>query len=100
MSFALIIDICQALQKEGKKPTTALVKTRLPHPLPLAQVMKAIQMYQANPEIEIPQAKEEIVAPSKHCECSPYLQSLQQQIDQLRSQVTVLQAQVQDLSAE
>jgi len=97
MSYAIIIDICQSLTKEGKKPTTALVKTRLPHPLPLAQVLKGIQMFQANPNVEVSPPVEVKENMNGDCQCAPQLHALEQQISELRKQVTTLQVQVQAL---
>lgn len=53
MSIQQIILTCQQIQQSGKKPSTALVKAKLGASVPLATVIKGLQMYNANPEIEL-----------------------------------------------
>ena len=51
-----IILVAQQISNEGKTPTTALVKSRLPKNTPLAEIMQGVKLWKANPQqiIEIP----------------------------------------------
>lgn len=92
MSISSVIKICQNLTEEGKTPTTALVKMRLKHPLPLAQVLKGLQLYQANPNqnIDMPERTEE-PEKSSCCKCEEKIAALQQQLDAIKLELKALQ---------
>jgi hypothetical protein len=94
MSVSSVISICQKLTKEGKTPTTALVKMHLQSPLPLAQVLKGLQLFQANPNqaFEVPEHKEEPVQ-SACCNCGEKIAVLQRQLDAIKLELKALQEQ-------
>ncbi|MCW8996212.1 MAG: hypothetical protein OQK77_10415 [Psychromonas sp.] len=48
-----IILIAQQLSKEGKVPTTALIKSRLPKTVPLPAIIQGLKMWKENPHKEI-----------------------------------------------
>ena len=99
MSLHTVITVCQALTNEGKKPTTALVRSRLSSPLPLATVMKGIKSFNANPRVDIPapiKANEQ--SEEECCQCSKKVRELQAQVNKLSQSLTTLQAQVAALS--
>ena len=48
-----IILIAQQLSKEGKVPTTALIKARLPKDVPLPMIIQGLQKWKENPHKEI-----------------------------------------------
>ena len=48
-----IILVAQKLAKEGKTPTTALVKSRLPKNTPLAAIIQGLKLWKASPEQEV-----------------------------------------------
>lgn len=103
MSIHTIIDICKTLTKEGKKPSTALVKNKLKNPLPLAMIMKGIQMYVADPKVEIepmPIKEDEVceACPCAH-EWRVLFGQMQSQMHTLQNEVKALQVQVKALSA-
>lgn len=45
-----IILVAQKLAKEGKTPTTALVKSRLPKNTPLAAIMQGLKLWKESPD--------------------------------------------------
>lgn len=48
-----IILVAQKLAKEGKTPTTALVKSRLPKNTPLATIIQALKLWKASPDQDV-----------------------------------------------
>jgi hypothetical protein len=48
-----IILIAQQLSKEGKVPTTALLKARLPKDVPLPAIIQGLKLWKENPRKEI-----------------------------------------------
>jgi hypothetical protein len=52
-----IIAIAQQLSKEGKVPTTALLKARLPQNTPLPAIIQGLQMWKETPDKEITPTK-------------------------------------------
>ena len=48
--FDEIFTIANKLANQGKKPTVALVKTKLTQPLPLPQLIQAVKVWQHDPE--------------------------------------------------
>ncbi|WP_372881456.1 hypothetical protein [Psychromonas sp.] len=48
-----IILIAQQIAKEGKIPTTALIKARLPKNVPLPAIIQGLKMWNDNPDKEI-----------------------------------------------
>ena len=44
----MIIRICENLVKVGKKPSIGLVKTKLTAKVPLAEIIRAIQVFESN----------------------------------------------------
>ena len=51
MSDQEIYQIASRLAAENKVPSTALIKARLSKSLPLAQIIKGLQRWQANPSL-------------------------------------------------
>lgn len=47
-----IILIAQQLSKEGKVPSTALIKSRLPKNIPLPLIIQGLKMWKENPQKE------------------------------------------------
>ncbi len=91
MSIQQVLKICHTLSEEGKKPTTALVKTRLQSNVGLAIVMKGIQLYTNDPNIKVEESPAQ-KPPPKACCCTEQLQDLQSRIDALQTQIKALQA--------
>ena len=48
-----VILVAQKLAKEGKTPTTALVKSRLPKNTPLAAIIQGLKLWKASPEQDV-----------------------------------------------
>ena len=48
-----IILVAQKIAKEGKTPTTALVKSRLPKNTPLAAIIQGLKLWKESPEQEV-----------------------------------------------
>jgi hypothetical protein len=98
MSIHDVIHICQQIAKAGKKPTTALVKVKLGPGVPLAQIIRGIQTFNANPDIKIEKPPAQATAPrnlaSGACQCEAQIKPLIERVGLLEAQITSLQAQV------
>lgn len=101
-----VINACSALVKAGKTPSIALVKTKLPHKVPLAIIVKGITQYQANPNLatQTSEKPEATLAPSSEaqavtvpCSCAHQVLQLEQQVAMLTRELTNLRTQVQGL---
>jgi|SRR5574344_200330 hypothetical protein len=42
----IVVSVCKQLYKNGKTPTSALVKFKLPHPIPFPTIISGIQFWQ------------------------------------------------------
>jgi hypothetical protein len=105
-----VIQICSALAKAGKKPTIALVKTKLMNKVSLAAVVKGIQQFNANKELGISEAstlppkdtKNTAISPAnaalQSCTCEARVEQLENQLNILSEQLIALQTQVQALN--
>jgi len=97
MSQQIVFKVIAQLLKEGKTPTTALIKSRLPHPLPMAEILQALTAWRRNPQLA-KQAGEDVSAPAKPADASTTtLESLQRRIEQLEQQVAILNQKVSGL---
>lgn len=95
-----IILIAQQIAKEGKVPTTALIKARLPKNVPLPTIIQGLKMWTDNPdkEINIPAA----TTPGKNGENSKSIDALidakiAQAISPLSKQIDRLTKELADL---
>jgi len=88
-----ILAIARALELQGQEPSVALIKARLPKPLPLPAIIKGLQQYKAMPE----DAKARInVAPIQQTSAP---QEAEDELMALRREVAELKQQLQDLHA-
>ncbi len=101
MSVEIVIQIANQLAAEGKQPSVALIKSRLPAPCPMPEVIQGIQRWRSlqavGPASEqalpaVPQAAEPVC--SLPPELAPYLQPLQEEVAQLRQDVSSLREEV------
>lgn len=101
-----IILIAQQLSKEGKVPTTALLKARLPKNVPLPTIIQGLKMWKDNPQKEIDIPTEPALTACAGSENSgsfdalldarikQALTPLISQINELKSEITELQKQL------
>lgn len=99
MSIQHVILTCQQIKQAGKKPTTALVKAKLGNSVPLAQVIRGIQAFAANPSINtevptIPIAETEKNVQCQSQQCKKKIKTLAEHVALLENTITSLQAQV------
>lgn len=103
-----VIQVCLALAKAGKKPSIALVKTKLSNKVKLATIVKGIQHFHVNQELGLNQESVEIshanetLAPetqsaSTSCACEQKIAQLELAIASMSKQLKDLQIQVQAL---
>lgn len=104
-----VIKACEALTNIGKKPTIALVKTRITGKIPLALIVKGIQQFQSNSEC-VPTLTSEskltdstidaITDAEKRRSCEDRVSSLENEIAKMSACITALQAQVKVLTEQ
>lgn len=70
--------IFEDLTAEGKKPTTALVKSRLPFAVPMPAIITALKTWQKQSHVP----KVEIAAQTEPKDTDEQIQMLQQQLDE------------------
>jgi predicted RNase H-like nuclease (RuvC/YqgF family) len=101
-----VIRACESLANLGKKPTIALVKTRLGSQVPLAIVIKGIQQFQNNSEFAPNMASEtepaklnshSITTAGNQCKCEDRVKRLEIEINEMKAYIKALQAQVKAL---
>jgi hypothetical protein len=90
-----IFRIANQLAANGQTPTTALVKSRLRQPVPMATLISAIQRWKQNPEayqsLGMPsQASDNTTAEQLPAAPVNQLEALQHQVEQLQQQVLML----------
>jgi len=101
-----IILIAQQLSREGKVPTTALVKARLPKNVPLPVIIQGLKVWKENPQKEISAPTESALTADIDNENSGSLDALLDarikqaltplitQIDKLKAEIAALQKQL------
>ena len=106
MSQDLIFQIADALEREGKQPSVALIKSRLPEPRAIPEIISALQRWrnqrvgqestptQENSENGAPLCANPAIMPA---ELAPWLTPLQQELQQLRGEVAQLRQTVVQL---
>ena len=106
MSQDLIFQIADALEREGKQPSVALIKSRLPRPGAIPEMISALQRCRNqrvgqestpthdNSENGAPLCANATVMPA---ELAPWLTPLQQELQQLRGEVAQLRQTVVQL---
>lgn len=101
-----IILIAQQLSREGKVPSTALMKARLPKDVPLPAIIQGLRMWKENPQKEISAPIEPALTACTGSENSASFDALLDariklaltpliaQIDALKNEITALQKQL------
>ncbi len=94
MSIETVVQIARQLQAEGKQPSVALIKARLPAPCPMPDVIAGIQRWrqQSAPAHQAASAEQTTPPPATAQKTEP--QSLQSEIQQLRDEVARLREEV------
>lgn len=99
-----VIKIAAQLESEGKTPSLALVKHRLSQPMPMAEIIKALQQYRASPTTfqkqltEEPDTQEQPKAPVT--DQKTILNEIQKEIAELKTEVAQLKAEIAKLKRE
>jgi uncharacterized protein YhaN len=94
-----IFRIANQLAANGQTPTTALVKSRLRQPVPMATLISAIQRWKQDPEayksLGLPGSHSDEQSVEKQPETPEnQLETLQRQVEQLQQQVIMLSKRV------
>ena len=94
-----IFRIANQLAANGQTPTTALVKSRLRQPVPMATLISAIQRWKQDPEayklLGLPGTNSDEQNVEKQPETPEnQLETLQRQVEQLQQQVIMLSKRV------
>ncbi|WP_368182262.1 hypothetical protein [Aeromonas sp. R7-5] len=90
MSAQEIIQIANELSARGITPSTAMVKARLSHPVPMAELLKVLSQWKQQPQ---PASTAPAPAPASAPEASPLatesvtLQQLSEQLARLEQKV-------------
>jgi len=87
MSQEHLLQICQQLAKQGKTPSVALIKARMTTKVSMQAVIKAIQLWKQNPNVEL--------APGQTPSESAPPASLEQRVAQLEKEVATLKLALQ-----
>ncbi len=91
MSAQEIIQIANELSAKGITPSTAMVKARLTHPVPMAELLKVLSQWKQHPQPADPAPAS---APATPPEAAPAvdLQQLSEQLNRLEQKVDRLTA--------
>lgn len=86
-----ILDVLNQLQAEGKAPSVALVKRRLPNAVPMRELMETLAYYKTNPLPELPSPSD---APEEKVEqplpVTTRLTQLEHEVVSLRAEIAEL----------
>ncbi|MGB1198756.1 MAG: hypothetical protein ACPG46_06900 [Thalassotalea sp.] len=92
-----ILIVANRLANSGKKPTVALVKTKLSQPVPLAQLINVLKNWQHQPEhVEFKSnntttsTKKEVIANDISQQIEKAIAPLYQEIEQLKKEIANL----------
>ena len=91
MSAQEIINIANELSARGITPSTAMVKARLSHPVPMAELLKVLSQWKQHPHPAEPTAATTPVVASPPTE-AVNLQQLSEQLHRLEQKVDRLTA--------
>lgn len=91
MSAQEIIKIANELSARGITPSTAMVKARLSHPVPMAELLKVLSQWKQQPQPAEPIAATAPVVAAPPAEVVS-LQQLSEQLDRLEQKVDRLTA--------
>ena len=105
MSQDVLFQIADALAREGKEPSVALIKSRLPEPKPIPEIISMLQRWraqQAGNTQEVPGSVPQASTPlaSMPAELAQWLAPMQQEILQLRHEVAQLRQSLVQLLRE
>lgn len=92
MSQDVLFQIADALAREGKEPSVALIKSRLPEPRPIPEIISALQRWRSQKAGKSQEAaesapQESLPVTPMPAELSRWLTPMQQEITQLRHEV-------------
>lgn len=88
MSAQEIIQIANELSARGITPSTAMVKARLSHPVPMAELLKVLSQWKQQPQSADPAPAPAAAAPAQAID----LQQLSEQLNRLEQKVDRLTA--------
>ena len=91
MSAQEIINIANELSARGITPSTAMVKARLSHPVPMAELLKVLSQWKQQPQPAEPAAAMPPVVAASPAEAIS-LQQLSEQLHRLEQKVDRLTA--------
>lgn len=92
-----IILIAQQLVQEGKTPTTALLKARLPNNIPLPMIIQGLKMWQGDPNKKMNIATKAPLFANKKTEMASFDLLLEEKIN---AQLAPLKTEIEKLKAE
>ena len=103
MTFKHIIDAANAVHREGKKPTVALVKAKLQQPTHIRDIIETLKIWRFSEE-DVGQSPEPQYAPESTCSSSvqnrdyvTFTHLITNQIESLLLRITQLESNVAEL---
>jgi len=99
MSLQHIADAANQLAREGKKPSVALIKSRISQPASLREIIETLKTWQFNPNANIPTndspaVTTEDVADPTAALIADAIASVREEFAPLRQEVTELKAEI------
>lgn len=98
MSLQHIIDAANQLASEGKKPSVALIKSRITQPTNLREIIETLRKWSFDPHASIATADKSVVAAAAITD--PITALIAQEIAAIRAEIAPLRQQVGELKAE
>ncbi|GAB3216053.1 hypothetical protein [Pseudaeromonas pectinilytica] len=92
MSIETVMQIARQLHAEGKQPSVALIKARLPAPCPMPDVITGIQRWRQQATSNA--GEEQPIAAARPLNPEQSVDPLQVEIQQLRDEVSQLREEV------
>ncbi|MDX2320295.1 MAG: hypothetical protein QNK26_06815 [Moritella sp.] len=99
MSLQHIVDAANQLAREGKKPSVALIKSRVTQPASLREIIETLKKWTFDPDASVPTADKPTVATTAEL-TDPIAALIAKEIAAVRAEIGPLRQEVNELKAE
>lgn len=100
MSLQHIVDAANQLAREGKKPSVALIKSRITQPANLREIIETLKTWQFDPNASVPESSAPKHNSSASTAAEPMAALIAKEIAAVREEFAPLRQEVTELKAE
>ncbi|WP_017223054.1 hypothetical protein [Moritella dasanensis] len=99
MSLQHIVDAANQLAREGKKPSVALIKSRITQPTNLREIIETLRKWTFDPNASVPTTDKPVIATAAEI-TDPMTALIAKEIAAVRAEIAPLRQEVSELKAE